>query len=705
MRNELTAESSPITHHPALLLEIGTEEIPARFLPYALNILKEKTELILGEYHIGFSDIRVYATPRRLALVVHGIPPMQKDRIKEVYGPPKKASFDEEGKPTRAAVGFAKTHGVDVNSLVIKAKDKGEYVVAIMEQKGVAVKYLLPEILRKIILSLNFPKSMRWGYYNLRFVRPLRWILALFDGELIPFEIDNIKSGNVTKGHRFLSPGAFMIKEITSYTHMLESNYVIVDQDARRKMIMDGITRFSSAIGGHCLKDEELLDTVSYLVEYPVPVLCDFPSDYLRLPKELLITVMRDHQKYFAVEDEKGRLKNHFIVISNTKKENSEMIKTGAERVIKARFEDARFYYEEDLKRPLHSRMNDLKRVTFHDRLGNLYDKTERVVKLASFISEKLFPEKKDRIVRAAELCKTDLITGIIGEFPELQGFMGRYYALHDREDVEVAEAIMEQYSPSHSGDRLPETEAGSVISLSDKLDNIVSFFSIGLIPTGSEDPFALRRQALGIVVILLSRGYRITLSELIRKAEENITETGASLTEEVLQFLLQRAESLLSSRSYDNDLIQSVMHLMGDVPLCEIEGRLNAVKRFAAGSEYNSLLLALKRVNNIVAPQGGKYHLKAPREELLSEMQEKKLYSETMKVKSAIHDMLRDGEYYDSIKLLSTMTEHINSFFDGVLVMDKREDVRLNRLALLNEIWTTALSITDFSKLVEREA
>lgn len=700
----LNSGSPPIAHSSSLLLEIGTEEIPARFLPFALNMLKENTDLTLNEYNIAFSNINVYATPRRLSLIVHGIPHMQKDRIREVYGPPKKAAFDEHGKPTRAAIGFAKSQGLDVSGLNIKTKDKGEYLVAVIEQKGVAVKTLLPEVLRRIILSLNFPRSMRWGDGELRFVRPLHWILALLDRETIHFEIDGIKSGNTTKGHRFLSPGSFIVSEIPSYIHILEKNYVIVSQAARREKILEGIERLSSSVGGICLRDDELTDTVTYLVEYPAPVLCDFPSGYLKLPRELLITVMRDHQKYFAIEDKKGMLKNHFIAVSNTKEENSEMIKAGAEKVIKARFEDARFYYEEDIKKNLLSRVNDLKRVTFHDRLGTLYDKTERVIRLAAFMSDRIFPEKKELIVRAAELCKTDLVTGTVGEFPELQGLMGRYYALHDGEDSEVAEAVMEQYLPSHSGGCLPETGTGSVISLSDKFDNIVSFFSIGLIPTGSEDPFALRRQAAGIVAILLDKGYGITLNEVIRKAEENITEKRASLSGEALRFLQQRVESILSSQDYDNDLIQSVICLAGDVPLREIKERLNAIKKFKSEKGYNSTLLAIKRVNNIVSPMDIKDSLKTPTEELLSEIQEKNLYSEAMKIKHAIHDMHKNGKYYDSLKLLSTLTGHINNFFDGVLVMDKREEIRLNRLALLKEIWVLALSIADFSKLLEQE-
>jgi glycyl-tRNA synthetase beta chain len=433
-----------------------------------------------------------------------------------------------------------------------------------------------------------------------------------------------------------------------------------------------------------------------------VPVLCEFPHDYLGLPKELLITVMKGHQKYFAVEDEDGKLKNYFVVVSNTKDENAETIKTGAERVIKARFEDARFYYEEDIKKPLRERIEDLKRVTFHDRLGSLYDKTERVVALTSFLADRLFPEKKKAVERAAWLSKTDLITGVVGEFPELQGLMGRYYALNDGEDREVAEAILQQYLPAHSGDRLPESDAGALLGLADKMDNVVSFFAIGLTPTGSEDPFALRRQALAVIAMLMEKGYDVSVKELIRSAAEGTTPRNQGFPQEVLSFFVQRLEPFLSSRGYDIDMIQSVTHLMDTdtVFLWEIRERLKAIKEFAADGEYNSFLLAIKRINNIGIPTA--VDLKPLDEGLLSEPEEKTLCREIMSVRPAILRLLEEGKYCDVLKTASTLTPFINSFFDRVLVMDKRDKVRLNRLALLKEIWSMASPIADFSKLKE---
>jgi len=459
-----------------------------------------------------------------------------------------------------------------------------------------------------------------------------------------------------------------------------------------------GIESLAASVEGRALRDEELITTVTNLVEYPVPVLCEFPPDYLRLPKELLITVMKDHQKYFAIENAQGKLKNYFVVISNTKDENAETIKKGAERVIKARFEDARFYYEEDIKKTLSSRIQDLKRVTFHDKLGSLYDKTQRVVALASFLSGTLLPHLKQIIERAAWLCKTDLITGVVREFPELQGLMGKYYAVHDGEEHEVAEAIMQQYLPSHSGGRLPESDVGALLSLSDKIDNIVSFFAVGLIPTGSEDPFALRRQALAVIAILMEKGYPATLRELIAKSEETVLDRRPSLPGEVFRFFAQRIEPLFSSLHYESDAIQSVISLMDNVPIGEMKERMDALKTFTVDTEYTPFLLAMKRIHNIVP----KSDVPALTPELLLEEQEKSLYSELENSKPAFDALFRDKKYYDALKLLSTLTGTINNFFDKVLVMDKRDEIKLNRFALLQEIGKMTSLIADFSKLKE---
>ena len=553
----------------SLLIEIGTEEIPARFLPPAIASLKEIAATMLEEYRIGFDNISSYATPRRLSMIITGVEHAQRDNVREVFGPSKKVAFDEQGNPSKAAIGFANSVGIDVADLKIKMKGKTEYIAAVIEEKGLETKTVLPELTKKIILSLHFPKSMRWGDGSLHFARPICWILALAGAETMHFELDGLKSSNLTRGHRFLSPAAFQVKEIASYMNLLENNYVILDQEKRKKSIQKNIAGLFNNPDIQPILDEELLDTVTYIVEYPVPVLCSFKAEYLKLPKELLITVMKDHQKYFAVEDSNGNLLNHFVVISNTKAENAEAVKTGAERVIKARFDDAKFYFHEDTAKPLAERVEGLKDVTFHDKLGSTYEKIDRVMAIAEFLCEKIAPSLKEKVLRAAQLSKADLITGVVREFPELQGIMGKYYATHDREDSEVATALEEQYLPKNYGDRVPHTDIGSILSLADKIDNIASFFSIGLVPTGSEDPFALEGRPWESSSIILDRGYALSLREIFAHALKNPANTALQekTLENIIGFMEQRTEFILSSSGYEQDLIKSVLPLSSAQP------------------------------------------------------------------------------------------------------------------------------------------
>lgn len=695
---EQNTDSSPITHHSSLLLEIGSEEIPARFLQTAISDMKNNVVRVFDEYRIGYNDINVFATPRRIAMIANGLASTQKDITKEVFGPSKKVAYDENGNPTKAATGFANSLGIKVSDLRTKQKGKGEYIVAVIEEKGVDTRKVLPEILKKMILSLHFPKSMRWGDGNLLFVRPIRWILAMTGQETVTIEIDGIKSSNMTRGHRFLSPASFQIKEISSYVNLLENNSVIIDQEKRKNIIRKGIMGLFENSDIQPVFDEELLDHVNFIVEFPVPVLCSFDEDYLQLPAELLITVMKGHQKYFAVRDGNGNLANNFIVISNTKQENSETVKIGAERVIKARFDDAKFYFSEDKGIPLIDRVDALKHVTFHDGLGSLLGKTERIISVAAFLSERLSPSIKDRVVRAARLSKADLITGVVREFPELQGIMGRYYALHNGEDTEVATALQEQYLPQNFGGMLPQTDTGAILSLSDKIDNVASFFSIGLIPTGSEDPFALRRQAMGIASIMLDRGYSITLGEVFNNALRNLPDIKSpeDTLRNITLFMEQRIEFILSSMGYSQDLIKSVLSLSLIHPLKTVKARIEAVDKFRGEKIFADFLLAIKRANNIIP----KTPLPPVRSDLLVQEEEKSLYESLLRLRNECNPFLEKENFYDGLKIFSKITVPINDFFDKVLVMDKNEEVKTNRLALLRDIWTNVSFIADFSKL-----
>jgi glycyl-tRNA synthetase beta chain len=691
---------------PLVLLEIGTEEIPARFLNDAIVKLKENAERIFSEYRLLYKSIKTYATPRRLSMIAE-VDPVQKAAEKEVWGPPVNAAFDKDGKPTKAAESFAKTHGLRVKDLTKKEKGKGNYVVAVIKEAAQQTMDLLPEILQKLVLSLNFPKSMRWGSGNLRFARPIHWVFATYDNKKISFEIDGLKSSNMTRGHRFLSPAAFEIKDCKAYINLLRNNFVILDPDERKKIIVDGAQKLASSVNAYLIEDEELLQHVTHLVEYPVPVLGTFPVEYLHLPKELLITVMKGHQKYFALQDAQGKLTNHFIIVSNTKNDNAEIIKKGAEKVIKARFEDARFYYEEDKKIPLNKRVEELKKVIYHEKLGNLYDKSCRIASIADFIADKCcqhlerFEQFKQDVHTAALLSKTDLISGVVGEFPELQGIMGGYYALNDGYNKDIAKALSEQYLPAFSGDRLPETPIGAILSLSDKVDNIASFFMLGLTPTGNEDPFALRRQTLGIISILIDRKYNINISEILDRALQLFDPSAFSLQpsaikEDLVEFFEQRIEPLFQSHGYPLDCISAVMNFVKDKPLYTVKERLDAIQKFKEDSDYESFILAIKRVNNI----SPKNEVPSVNAEMFVQEEEKNLYEEVESITPEINSLLEENEYYDAIRLLSSLEESINSFFDNVLVMDKNEEIKNNRLSLIKNIQQLALRIADFSKL-----
>ena len=691
------SENNIIQNTASILLEIGTEEVPSRFLPQAIEDLTALAAKTFGEYRIDHRDIAVYATPRRLSLMVSGVAATQKDNVKEVFGPAKNAAFDPEGNPTKAATGFALSLGLAVSDLSLKQKGKGEYVVATVEEKGRDTKTILPELLKKIILSLHFPKSMRWGNGSMTFVRPIAWILAISGAEKIDFDIDGLKSGNQTKGHRFLSPASFQIKDISTYRHFLETNFVLLDQNRRRDTIVKSMAQLIQNSGLQAITDESLLETVNYLVEYPVPVLCSFDKDYLKLPKELLITVMKDHQKYFALQDAGGYLANNFIVISNTKAENAETVRIGAQRVIKARFDDAKFYYSEDSAKPLADRIESLGDVTFHARLGTLLEKTDRIASIAGFLAEKLSSDMKDKAIRAARLSKTDLITGVVREFPELQGIMGKYYAYHDREERDVADALEEQYMPKSFGDRIPQSKVGAILSLADKIDNIVSFFSIGLIPTGSEDPFALRRQAMGIVSIFLEKGYALGLQDVFGHALNNLpgVTSPKAVMDSITNFMNQRTEFILSSAGHNQEVIRSVLQLSFIHPLRGIIARIKALEAVQKEETFSEFLLAIKRVNNIVP----KTILPSAEPGLFQQDEEKNLSESHSSMKTALAPLLEIGDFSAAVKAVLPITPVINSFFDKVLVMDKREEIKINRLSLLREIWETVTPVADFSK------
>jgi glycyl-tRNA synthetase beta chain len=681
-----------------VLLEIGAEEIPARFLPKALEDFRRT---IILELHIKrnipveLNNISTMGTPRRLAAIVRGLPEMQEDRKEEVFGPPKQAAFDTEGNPTKAAIGFAKSQGVHVKDLQVKQEVKGEYVCAVVEHRGRSVAEVLPEALREVILGLAFPKSMRWGSGDMRFARPIHWVLALFGSQPVSFELDGIKSGNRSRGHRFLAPREFAVRGVKDYIEKLRERYVMVDPEERMDAVRKQAEECAKSVSSEFRYDydEELLATVTHLVEYPQAVLGSFDEKYLELPEELLVSVMKGHQKYFSVIDGAAHMKNHFIVIGNTTKENSGTVRRGAERVLRARFEDARFYFEEDRKVSLADRVEGLKKVTFHDGLGTLHDKTLRVKTVAVALAELLCPEKKGLAARAAELSKADLITGVVREFPELQGIMGMYYAWEDGEEEEVAQALREQYLPAFSGDRVPESDVGTVLALADRVDNIVSFFDIGLIPTGSEDPYALRRAAMGLLAIWMSREFKF--SDLFQNAPKS---SNTALVEKIQQFVVGRIGPILESKGYASDVIDATE--FHHVTYEDATKRMKALEAFKSNPKYNDFLIAIKRVRNIVANivPSAQVDEKLQKEEL-----EKRLHKEFSVLRVKVQDLVEGSQYSEAIEELLRLIEPINAFFDKVLVMDRDEKIKNNRLSLLWNISDLAERVADFSRLQER--
>jgi len=677
---------------PNFLLEIGTEEIPARFVQSGLDLLRDEVSKLLTASLIEHGSIQGYATPRRLALFIENVVEGQKDRVVESIGPPKKIAYDDSGAPTKAATGFARSLNIDVADLKIVKTDRGEYLSATVEEKGRSTEEVLSESIPQLISSLQLPKSMRWGNGTLRFFRPIHWIVALYGESIVSFELDGIKSSNITYGHRFLSPAAITLKRAEDYISNLNLAHVIADIAKRKKIITDQIEVIESEKGCKINEDEELLDIVTNLVEFPTAVLGSFEEKYLDLPNELPITVMRTHQKYFSTKDSEGRLLPHFIIISNTKSENNETVSKGAEKVLRARLEDARFYFSDDKQKPLADYVEDLKSVTFQEKLGNLFDKTERVVELCSFISDYLNIDNKEDILRTARLSKADLVTGVVGEFPELQGYMGMIYASISGENDQVASAIHEHYQPKFAGDNLPSSEIGTIVSLADRIDNIASFFYLGQIPTGSEDPFALRRQAIGVINIIQNRGYLITINELIDNSLsklESSSDNRKKITSQVVQFFNQRLEGILLGQGYSHDLINAVVS-SDKLEIKNLSLRIETLSSLKKKPDFPGLLISAKRVYNILSKSDD---LKL-NESMLSESSEKDL----LKALNSVSEMIKSKGHI----ALYDLESPINNFFDNVLVMDKDPDIKNNRLALLQKAKSLFNSLGDFSKILE---
>lgn len=711
-----------------LLFEIGTEEIPAKFMPGILKQLKELAAAKMQELRIPFEDITVYGTPRRMAFIADGVAETQADVVVEAKGPSVKIAY-VSGAPSKAAQGFARGQGVDVKDLVVR----DNYVYAVKHLAGQPVVELLPGLLMDILTSLSFPKTMRWADYEFRFVRPIRWMVALFGDQIIPVEICGVKSGKFSMGHRFMQQslkaaaesqgllsaalskvgnkvysalagvkGAVEIPSAGDYKKVMYDNFVMVDQDERRALILQQIKDLAAQNGGEAEINEDLLEEVNYLVEWPTALCGKFEEKFLSLPKECIITPMREHQRYFPVLDEDGNLLNKFITVRNGGSEHLDIVTHGNERVLRARLSDAEFFFNEDRAIKLEDRLEKLKTVSFQEGLGNMYDKSERLVKMAEMLRFAInTPVDEEELRRCALLCKTDLVTGMVIEFTELQGVMGREYALLDGEKPEVATGIFEHYLPRFAGDALPATTIGRIVGIGDKLDNICATFSRGLAPTGSQDPYALRRQALGVINILLDANYHISLAKIIAGTlyllDIKPEETG-KLVPQIMEFFKQRLRNLLMDQGIRYDVIDAVFADKRNDDMVDLAVRCKALAAYVEAGNAEPLVQVSVRVSNLCKKIEKEVAISGA---LFKDESENKLHEVVAAVSKEIIPEIVLYDYAAVLKAGEKVIEPVNTFFDNVMVMNEDENVKNNRLAMLEEVRGIVNAVGDLSLLV----
>ena len=678
-----------------LLFEIGAEEIPAGFMPNILGQLKQLAETKLNDAHLPFESIETYGTPRRLALIVKGLADTSAEISERHKGPSASIAYDADGNATKAAIGFARGKGLDVADLVVE----DGYIYAETKTAGVPAKDIVTDMLPQLITGLNFPKSMHWGNLDAKFVRPVRWLVALLDEEVIPVEFATVKSGNVTRGHRFLGADEITIKNAASYVDTLKENFVMVDQDARRELISKQLHDMAASKNASIVWDDDLLEEINYLVEWPTALCGGFEESYLALPDAAIITPMKDHQRYFPLVDQEGKLLPMFLTVRNGSDHSIEVVQAGNERVLRARLDDAKFFFNEDRKKPLIDRQDGLTKIVFQEGLGNLADKTERLLKLGRVFGEECGLHEDAAVVleRATELAKTDLTTGMVTEFTELQGVMGKEYALLDGESPEVAEAIFEQYLPRFAGDVLPQTEAGKVLSIIDKVDNIVATFSRGLIPTGSQDPYALRRQTIGILNILLGSDWNISLRPIF-KASMELLNVAADKQEELLsqveEFFTLRLKNIFLDREVPHHVIDLLLS-NNELSVADAEGLVNALLANRI-DENVELVQAYTRMYNLVKD----VEYTGVNSDLLKEDAEKALFEAASKASEASLAAWEANDYTAVVAVPATLVPAINKFFEDVMVMDKDEAIKANRLQLVRLAYSVMAIIGDISAL-----
>lgn len=684
-----------------LLIELGTEELPPKSLKNLIESFQASVQQGLEKAELGFDSIRSYAAPRRMAIVVDGLQTRQQDRLVERRGPAVASAFDDDGNPTKALQGFARSCGVTVNDLETVETDKGAWFVFKQQQIGAETSSLIADILQQALNDLPIAKRMRWGSLPGEFVRPVHWLVLLFGDEVIPVDLLGVSSGRETRGHRFHHPQAIRIQSAQTYAPQLETEgHVIVDMAIRREAIRGQVLELATKLGGEAVINEDLLNEVTGLVEWPVALSGSFDQRFLELPAEALISSMEEHQKYFAVRDISGALLPYFITICNIESRDPAQVIAGNERVILPRLSDAAFFWETDRKRPLAERQEQLKTIVFQNKLGTVFDKSVRVAKLAAKIASQI---DGDAVLaeRAAHLAKCDLVTEMVGEFPDLQGIMGRYYAKLDGEHDDVAEALDEQYLPRYSGDQLPQTKTGLSVSLAEKLDTLVGLFGIGQPPTGVKDPFALRRAALGALRIIIESKLDIDLVELLNYAQQQFPDqlTKTDVVEQVTAYLLERLRGYAIEHGYKSDVFEAVIAVKPTKPL-DFMHRLDAVAIFRQMEQAEALAAANKRIANILRKNDAEGELGAIDNALLIEPAEKALADSINAVKMEVAPLMAQSDYKAVLTTLANMRETVDGFFDNVMVMADQPAVRHNRLALLNQTRALFLGVADISSL-----
>ena len=686
-----------------LLVEIGTEEMPPKALLPLMEAFGEQIATGIDDARLGRGDVLAYASPRRLAVCVQALAAAQDDRAVEQKGPPTRIAFDDDGKPTAAAEAFAKKCGVAIDELGRAQTDKGEWLVFNTVEKGRSAAELLPEIIERALANLPVPRRMRWGAGDAEFVRPVHWVVLLHGTEVLDTSIMGIAAGRETRGHRYHASGPIAIAKPGDYLAALETGgHVIADFARRREMIREGVEAAASQVGGTIVGGESLLDEVASLVEWPVPIVGAFDEMYLELPREVVVSTLTGHQRYFPVADESGALLPYFVTVANLESKEPEQVIEGNERVIRPRLADAAFFWDADRKKPLASREEALRDVVYQAGLGSLFDRSQRIARIGAWLAAQLEADQKT-VERAASLAKCDLLSGMVGEFPDLQGAMGRYYALSDGEPGAVADAIAEQYLPRFAGDDLPASTAGQILAVAEKMDALAGVFSLGKKPSGNRDPFGLRRAALGIVRILIERSVDIDLKAMIACAVDEqpagkiekdalTAELYGFITDRLRRYFLDR-DTGLSAETFDAVMVRKPASLV------DFDRRLAAVQTFARLEQAESLAAANKRIANILRQAGDPEGLEVSEKHLELDA-EKALYSAMSSARDKVAPLLAERRYARALSELADLRDPVDRFFDDVMVMADDELVRNNRLALLGELRALFLDVADISRL-----